>query len=316
MKSKLIFVLKAIVSIVLITVIISKIDWENAVKQLSGANIYLLSVTVLIALFIRWLMAFKWNILLSVNQTKIPTWNIVKIIMIGGFLGMFLPSSLSTDVVRGYYLTKENTAKLHVTSTIIIDRLFGILSLLITGIIGVCVSDNLLEQLNLKPILLIGTLGIFFIFIILFNKKLMERFNAFFENKSSKIHNILLKGYNALSEFYNYPKSLACSFFISLGIQFLRIIRFYLIAEAINVNIPFIYFIVVVPAIMIVLMIPISLGGLGVKEGAAISLLILLGITRNDAIVLTLIESLTTTFVTLLGGLFYLSYKKTQLNNN
>jgi uncharacterized protein (TIRG00374 family) len=310
LKSKIIFTLKAVVSFTLISIIISKIDWDSAVKHLSNANVFLILLTILIALFIRYLMALKWNILLKVSKSQISSWNLLKVIMIGGFLGMFLPSSLSTDVIRGYYLSKENKDKLHITSTIVIDRLLGVLSLLVTGIIGIYVSNHLLDKLNLEPVLFIGIAMVVFIFIVMFNKTLLEKFNRLFQNKNSKIQSIIKKGYNALSDFYNHPKALSGSFLLSLSVQLLRIVRFYLIAVAINVDVPFLYFVVVVPTIMIVLMIPVSLGGIGVKEGAAISLLVLLGITHNDAIVLTLIESLTTTFVTLLGGLFYLSYKK------
>ncbi len=314
MKSKLFLFVKVIVSITLLTIIITKIDWKSALTLIANANVFLIVVSFFLAFVVRWLMAYKWNVLLRVNYSDIPTWNIVKIIMIGSFLGLFLPSSLSTDVVRGYYLSKENSDKLHITSTIVIDRLLGLLSLLVMGIIGLSLSGTLLKNLNLAPFLFLGVAGIVFIFVILFNKNIFKRVNNFFENKNSKIHNLVEKGYKALSRFYNYPAAMALSFFNSLTIQIIRIFRFYIIALAINVNVPLTYFVIVVPIIMIVLMIPISLGGLGVKEGAAISLLILLGISHNDAIILTLIESITTTIVTMLGGIFYIGYKKNYQN--
>lgn len=310
LKSKIIFLLKAVVSFVVIAIIIAKIDWNVATEHLRNANAFLILLTIIIALFIRYLMAFKWNVLLKVNDLNVSVWNLIKVIMIGSFLGMFLPSSLSTDVIRGYYLSKENTSKLHITSSIVIDRLLGILSLFVFGIIGVYISNNLLSKLNLGSVLFLGTTFVLLVFLVFFNKRLLQKFNDFFEGKNSKVQSIIKKSYNTLSEFNNHPKTLLVSFLASLSVQFLRIVRFYLIALAINVDIPFIYFVIVVPTIMIALMIPISLGGLGVKEGTAISLLILLGVAHNDAIVLILIESLTTIFVTLLGGLFYLSYKK------
>jgi uncharacterized membrane protein YbhN (UPF0104 family) len=56
-------------------------------------------------------------------------------------------------------------------------------------------------------------------------------------------------------------------------------------------------------------MVPISIGGLGVGEGAFITFFSLMGISINDSIVIVLTCTLTNTIFTLLGGLALLVYK-------
>ncbi len=308
MNYKYINILKFIVSISLLTYIISKVHWGDFHNSVKESNYFLILLGIIISFLIIWVMSYKWNILLRVNNYKVSTIRLVIITMITSFLGLFLPSSFSTDVLRGYYLTKEKSSKLLSASSIVIDRLSGISSLLAIALIGFYFSSELLNIDILKEVI-IG-LSFFILFTILFflNNKIANRIIHFMDN-GNNIFNKLKNFYISLLEFKKYPIVLFFSFLLSLIVQILRVLRFYVIAVAIGINMEVFYFFLIVPLIMLAIMLPITLGGFGIKEGVAVSFFVLIGISLNDSIVITLIESITMTFVVLLGGVLYMFYK-------
>ena len=65
------------------------------------------AVTLLLVTIERALFADKWKVLLAAKDIKIPFWNMLRIYYISNFFGIFLPSSVSVDVIRAYYLKKD-----------------------------------------------------------------------------------------------------------------------------------------------------------------------------------------------------------------
>lgn len=311
MRNKILHTLKIVISVILLSFLLIKVDWKSFLNSLQNSNLLLIFISFLISFLIIWLMSLKWNLLLRVNNYSIATFTLMKITMITSFIGLFLPSSLSTDILRGYYLTKEKSSKLLSASSIIVDRLSGISSLLFMIFLGLFLSENIFDELNLKPILYSLIFVLLISIIVLFNRGIKNKIDLVFEKSNNVVIKNLKKIYLAVNDFRKYPKTVLITFLLSIIVQLLRGIRFYLIAIAFNIEISIIYFIIIVPIIMLAIMLPISLGGFGVKEGIAVAFLQLIGIAFNDAVTITLIESITMTIVILLGGVMYLFYKPT-----
>lgn len=311
-------IFKIFLSISLISIIIYSIDWDYAKGALSKANYYLIMLSVIITLLIQILMVYKWSILITTKDSNISVWKLFNINMIAAFLGLFIPSSLSTDLLRGFYLARVNLNKTSSITSILIDRFIGIISLLLFGLVGVLLSKNLFGNLNLIPYLVIIAILFVFPIILLFNNLFTEYFKKIINKLTYKNINVkIIKTYDSLIAFKKHPLKLFFSFLISSLVQFLRIARVYIIALAFNVNVDFYYFFIVVPIVIIVIMVPISIGGLGVREGALVALLKLVGVEVNDAILISITSTLTATFVTLFGGISYIFYKnevKTELS--
>lgn len=309
MRNKILHTLKIVISVALLLFLFIKVDWKSFLHSLQNSNLFFIFISFLISFLIVWLMSLKWNLLLRVNNYSIATFTLMKITMITSFIGLFLPSSISTDVLRGYYLTKEKSSKLLSASSIIVDRLSGISSLLFMIFLGLFLSENIFDELNLKPILYSLIFVLLISIIVLFNRGIKNKIDLVFEKSNNVVIKNLKKIYLAVNDFRKYPKTVLITFLLSIIVQLLRGIRFYLIALAFNIEISIVYFIIIVPIIMLAIMLPISLGGLGVKEGIAVAFLQLIGIAFNNAITIALVESITMTIVILIGGVLYIFYK-------
>lgn len=307
----LIFILKASISISLLTFLLVNIDWDTVLKSLKSANIFLIVTASLLNIIERFEMTYKWNLLIRVRNIIVKFGRLFWINSIGSFLGLFLPSSLGTDVVRGYYLVKNNSEKSVSLSSVFVDRVVGMFSLLLLGVISVFFAGELIEKFNIK----FYVVAIFLLSIIVFylfqRDESAKYFNKIFNRiKHKKIVENLLKLHTSILEYKKYPKTLLLSFLITLLVQVTRVLTYYFIALAFNIQISVIYFFLFVPIIMLIIMIPISIGGLGLREGTFVAFFTLVGMSMNDAVIISFINSFLDMLNTLiLGGGGYLFYK-------
>ena len=73
MNKKTIFtIIKAAVSISLLTYIIITINWNEVANNLSNANFLLLSVALLLYVLEQVELTYKWNILIGAEDLKFP----------------------------------------------------------------------------------------------------------------------------------------------------------------------------------------------------------------------------------------------------
>lgn len=307
---KLFYVLKILISISLLTYLLLQIDWEKSFNTIRNANFIWLAVAILFSLLDMMLLTYKWNLLLKVRGMFVSFWRLFTINMIGGFWGLFLPSSLSTDVVRGYYLIKSSSDKAISITSIFVDRLFAMFALFAFVGTGLFFSGDILKDLHIG-FYIIGFFVVSAIGVIVLNSnkfsRLMQNFDERFSNNN--IVNKVIKLRSALIEYSKYPSTLLYSFVVSLVIQLGRVFWYISIAWAFGVEIPIVYYFIFCPLIIVILMIPVSIGGLGVREGAFVALFTLVGMKMDDAVIISFTSSLIANLFTISGGLFYLIYK-------
>lgn len=312
-KKTSIFLLKAIVSISLLTFLLTKIDWHTVTKNLHNANLFLLLIAIFLNVVERFELTYKWNLLIKVRSIIVKFGRLFWINSIGSFLGLFLPSSLGTDVVRGYYLVKNNSERSVSISSVFVDRVLGLISLLLLGLASLLFAGNLVSKFNLNLYLAVLTfitlVGVYF-FQRNETKKILEL--LFLKMKQHKIIEYAMKLHGSILEYKKYPKTLLLSFVITILVQVTRVLTYYAVAAAFDIEISIVYFFLFVPLIMIVMMLPITIGGLGLREGTFVAFFTMIGMSVNDAVVITFINSILDTLNTIiLGGGGYLFYKST-----
>jgi uncharacterized membrane protein YbhN (UPF0104 family) len=99
---------------------------------------------------------------------------------------------------------------------------------------------------------------------------------------------------------------LSKAFILSLIIQSTVIISYYILAAGLRMSIPFGYFFLLIPLTTAVAMLPISLAGLGIREGAFVFLFTKVGATQAEALSLSLLWFFISVFINLIGGIEYI----------
>jgi uncharacterized protein (TIRG00374 family) len=102
------------------------LNFLNKISFLSFVTVFLLSCLTYL------LCAYRWKIILEKVKIKLSFWVSFKLTYMSIFFSNFFLGQQGGDLLRGYYLwDKYKSKRLFIINSIIIDRFFGILGLLI-----------------------------------------------------------------------------------------------------------------------------------------------------------------------------------------
>ena len=260
--------------------------------------IYLVAIVFnfLAVLFQTW----RWKYFLN-NES--PFLKLLKVYLVSFFLGNFLPSG-GLDVVRGYYLGKELKNYEGNFAVVVMDRLTGFVAVSLLSILAVAIGFNLTHKLRM--IILGAALLLILILVLSFNKyfyKLVR--DVMLLIKTFDIGERFARFYDSYYEFRSSPGRVAIGILISFGVQFSYAISAYFAMKSIGLSYPFYKFLFFVPLINMIAMIPVTISGLGLREGGFVALFST-GLTREGAILTSLLYYFSSLITSLAGGIILL----------
>ena len=305
MKSKILLLLRAVVSLILMAVLIYVMRGSipkmlEALKRLPlpilmiGFSLFLISVFI---------MSLRLKILLAAQEISLNVRNIFKLTFVGYFFSSFLPTSVGGDVVKAFYISKASNKAIQSYTSVFMDRLLGMSSifLIATGSLFYTKNNFQLHLESLLPILLIGNI-LFLIF--LFNKRAAKALSSILTpimpvKLKEKFRNV----YNVMHNYKKHKQAIAKCLLISIVGQATAFLATYFFGLGLDSHIPLAYVFLVLPVASIVSMIP-SLYGTGPREMAIVLILSpVIGKEKALAIALLWLGILLATAV--IGGVIY-----------
>ena len=233
--------------------------------------------------------------------TGISARKLFSLYMIGTFFNNFLPGVIGGDAVKGYYLYRETGKGGLSLASIFVDRYIGFI-----GLIAICVvaypfgfkyfAGSRAEWL--PPFIVFGFLAAS---LLIFGLRIGQRIRF-------------------LSEFYTYfhlyrlqKEIIGKTFALSLIIQFSGILAVYILARGLHQQVPLLAFFVFLPIIILLTVIPVSISGLGVREGACVLLFGFIGVEPSAATAISLSWFVSVAAGSLVGLVEYLRYKREEI---
>ena len=270
--TKLIVVCVAIGSLVYVNgidlYVFSEILWGSYVE---------LSVSLIIFLFVTCLGGFRWFLLMQAVDVPISLRQCFRIHMIGMFFVFYVPGGgAGSDLIKAYYVHKESgkASSLALTS-IFIDRVIGVYSLLLIGVVAIFVNQKIPIEGAIS-----SWNAWFYIIVFAFSSAII---GFFLTRSASRLFNTVwlkklpfssvLFGFISSIERYRGKISvLFLSLVLSLFLHLMMILVFHFSAIALSLGIPFLVHAYLVPLLLLINLIPITPGGLGVGEVASFGL--------------------------------------------
>ncbi|MBA4386420.1 MAG: hypothetical protein C0404_00460 [Verrucomicrobia bacterium] len=299
--------LKIGLSILLLFLLFRMVDWQKAQGIVRQASPLYLLLAVALLTVERAVSVLKWLVLLRVKGSVISFWRLFLINYIGGFWSLFAPSSVSADIIRGYYLSKK-TADISLTiSSIVVDHILSLFGLILVGATGAYFFGDKLglehHRLYMGIIMALMIAG----FIAIQNRAFMDLVNRIFIRRITirNMNQHLEKWFQACVDYGKFPVTLLFSFSLSILVQAIRVVIFYVVALGFDVNVSVVYYFMFVPVVNMAIMLPVF-NGIGVREACFVAFAKYVGIDRDVALVVSSAVSLVTTLTTALGGIIYL----------
>ena len=312
--------IRVIGSSVLILWILNMIDWDKILEVARKASLsYLLAAFLAIQLTLIPCI-LKWKLLI-VNQTEKENVSLMKLgrfYYIGLFFNNFLPGSVGGDVVRVYYLgriTGISTA----AASVAVERLTSGVAL-----VGIAVFSSFFLKTSkaviLTVLLVTGIMLVLFILGYIWIKKRPREEKLDNEELTTGIRKWLITAKRSLAKMVitvgNYRRK-GLSWWVSIsilsilfqvGMAWINQLLFL----SLGIDIPWLELLMLITLISVITMVPVSVNGIGVREGSYVFFFQQLGVPSEIAVAVSILFFFLVAVSSLVGGLFWISERGRQ----
>lgn len=308
-KKTALLVLRVLISLGLIGWILRSVDWQELVVSLRNINYWLLLTAFAAYLAVNLLCTWRWQMLLAARGIGAGYWRLFRYFLNGLFFGNFLPTTVGGDLARAYLVADDCRGKSEALASVLVDRFIGLFGVIITGVVGLVLVAKTGQEQSILKAMAIGTAVALILAALFLNKSLVRRFRWILKLPLvQKAEQHLVDFYHAIYVYRTHPKEIAWAFVLSLAVQVFVVITAYLIALALAIEIAIVPFFLYMPVIAAVSMIPLSINGWGLQEGAFIVFFGRVGVAKAPALSLGFLYHLVAIAVSLLGGLLWLFF--------
>jgi glycosyltransferase 2 family protein len=302
---------KIAVSLGLIVYLLSLVDLQALWQLIVGADFWLLLLALGLYIGAITLGCVKWVMLLQPLQMSAPFSELLAYTFVGLFFGNVLPSNLGGDVVRAYDLATATRRPEDAAISVLVDRLMGLVAYFAAAVVMAVVTLLLLGgSMEMETIIvwvLIGFGALLFGLALLFSRRLTMRGAFLFDLPLLRAFRpTALRIFHALQAYRNSYGTLVRALTVSLAVMLLSSVVQLTIGRALGLAIPALYFFLFNPLIAFVLVVPVSVNGIGLKEAAFVFFFGLVGVARSEALSISLVFHAIIVASSLPGGLLWL----------
>lgn len=289
-RKKISIIIKSLVSIVLILFLCLKIDIIQ-IKKLTVADVFpYLSAGVIITLAALLIMSYRWKILIKeFLHRELSIRTLYTYYLIGTFFNTLMPGAIGGDIIRTERLHKRHGLSLKACTAITIaERMAGIYGLMLLLSISIAIGnypDSFTIRKHIPQCLLLSTPVLVILLIPLIKK--------------------LLRSRNVETSYSFMAKTVAVLLLSQMG----DILIAWVLSEYFNLHIGFYAFLFIMPLVYVATVLPISLGGLGVREGTFSGLMTLYGVEISTAVTISLFMYLIKLCTGIIGYITYICNK-------
>ena len=249
--------------------------------------------------------AVRWQILLNAIGVPVPLGELTAIYFIGFLFNNLLPSGLGGDAMRMVELNKHSPRVSDTVTSVVVDRFLGLFALQAIALVALLTNWGTVPN-GVAYFTIVIFMGGLIGGLLLINRplytNLRQKIGLFRRLTDIKFIN------STFESFHRYPlPALGQSFLVSIIFNFTLIIMYAFIGFSLDAPVNLAQYAVIVPITSLLLLVPISFAGLGVREGAFRQLYGQIGVAPEVAVAFALLVHVIGNICTgLIGGVIYL----------
>lgn len=279
------------------------VDFDNLIAILAKSHGGTIFVALLFQLASTYLAAYRWRLIMKELIFKESVSYYVQSYFKGTFFNQVLPSSIGGDAVRIIDLTQKGYDKKDSFYGIFVDRVVGLVGLLALNLLATIMFFGTFDY-NFSMLILMITFGGIVGFIALFYLNKLKFLADY------KFLNLFHRLANRLNKLYTSKWTLIKHIFISVLVHLLTVLAVYALALSIDFHMSFETFLIALPPVFLLTIVPISLAGWGIREGAMVGVFMLVGADQTKVLAMSILYGLLLIISSLPGSYFWIKSKK------
>ncbi|MSR31281.1 MAG: flippase-like domain-containing protein [Gemmataceae bacterium] len=290
-------------TLALLALIFRKVDLGQLANAFASMNPwYWLAATALLVTT-QFISALRWKVIANVVGFGGSYARYSAYFYIGTFFNLALPTSVGGDVVRAWYLAYNMpdgpipNRRSKAALTVLADRFSGVMVLICIAALATIFSPVELPVWVRACVGLVALVALVLLAMWPLAKKMGQRF--------AKVQVVL----NSARVWIKNRWALLATTAMSVWVQVASVVIVLLVGRGLGLEVPWTYYFVMIPIVTLITMLPISLGGMGLREGAMVLLLSPFGVEPAKAVALSVLFFSVYAATSLIGLVYYLGIK-------
>jgi len=285
MKRPLRVSLTLLVTGLCVAYLIWKIDLGQTLRVIADANPWYLLLALLLMVATILPMAWRWQLLLRAKGVEDNLRWLTRAYFVSYAAGQILPTSVGGDAVRIY-----ETARRHpghgdtAAASVLLERAIGGAATLLLAAVGFLLAVGHYDvgaYLWVEAFFVVATI---FLGFLLFSRrarpllKLGRPVLAWV-----RLDKLVARVYQAMHSYRDHVGVLFAVFFVTLGVQAIRVLAVWLSGEAVGIDLSPRPYYVMGPLLFLVMLVPFTVNGFAVRESFFVSFLGQVGVSADQA---------------------------------
>ena len=304
-RSRKLYVLQVTVAVLAVVYVLWLVDWGHAKEVFADAEVHWLGVAFGFLLLGFVPAALRWAGLLRALGTAFSRVQAYRTYLTGAFYGLAMPGVIGGDAARVWFCLRDTKAPLAIIAgTVLAERALGVVALIIILSMGAYLFPT--ESLGavfawapvvaLALVVVIVTLPGMFRRLSLLNGLATSRLNGIWGLRFRTV----LKQVSPIKQLK--AGHLLTALALSLVFQAFDILATFAIAQAVSIEVSIQMLLIAMPIVYLATVLPISPGGLGVREATLVIVLTQFGLSASEAALLAVAVFLNRVAVGLVGA--------------
>jgi glycosyltransferase 2 family protein len=297
-------IVKAGISLALLAVLFSRQSVFSLFREMISVDPRALIAAIVLFSASLFVIGLRWSAILEVLGYSVDSVTTTRLVFVGQFFSQMLPSGVGGDVARAWLARGKGVRLSAAISSVAVDRISGLISLLILGTAGVPALYHVAHAQvafgGISLLLLAGYCGCGLIFALDRLPKGLQRFTAVHAlSQIAKDLRAALLRLKVAFQVMGY----------SFVIQIIIVAAVFILARGLAIQVSMLSCLLVVTLSNLLQALPISIAGWGLREGTFVTGFGLFGVGRSDALALSLVFGLIVLLTSLPGSVIWLIQK-------
>jgi uncharacterized membrane protein YbhN (UPF0104 family) len=247
----------------------------------TGVDWRWVGVAVLLVLIDRALMAYRWVALLCTieSERRPPIGPLMRVFFVSTFVGTFLPASVGGDIVRSYSLARLNVDAGDAVASVLMDRLLGVASVLLMALAGLALARDLLQNAAIVGGLVVAAAACAATLVLIFSPRAA----------ALAVRRTGAKVVDSIRKYAAHSPQLLAVLACSIVVQALRVFQAFYLGRSLGIDVPLAAYFAFIPLILLIMLLPITINGLGTSQAAFVWFFARAGVTSAAAFALSVL---------------------------
>ncbi len=305
-KKILSILLRVSISIILLIFLFKQVDKKSLFEIIENADKPLLFLSFCVYFFVYVLCLLRWEMLLKALKIHLSLKRVIISYASSNFFSLFLPSTIGGDLMRSIDLATHTKRPHEVIATVVLDRLSGFVGLVLLALVSLMLGGKLIQDRAVLLSVAIITGILIAVLVVFFNRFFYSRINKLIHSPNAgKARQLLKDLHDEIHYFKHHKKVIVNNLFLSILVQSVPPLSFFILALSLGLKINIIYFFIFLPIIGAITLLPISIGGLGLRDATTIFFFAKIGVARDVAFAMSILNFFFVLVFGSIGGLVY-----------